>query len=284
MPSLPSDDPRLTHLIDAGLAGARVVMAVYGTDFSVAHKSDSSPVSEADLGSERAIGEILAMAMPEMPVVAEEAVSSGAWVDVARNFLLVDPLDGTKEFISKNGEFTVNIAIVEDGAPTAGVVLAPAIGLAYAGSDKGAWKGTIADDQSQIDGWTAIQVRRSNAHPIAVVSRSHMNPATASALAEAGCHEHRSIGSSLKFCLIAESDADFYPRLGPTMEWDTAAGDAVLRAAGGTVVTLDGTPLSYGKRDVPKMRPYENPHFIAVGDESLLTRLDLVELGANNTK
>lgn len=284
MPSLPSDDPRLTHLIDAGLSGARVVMAVYGTDFSVAHKVDNSPVSEADIGSERAIGEILALAMPEMPVVAEEAVSSGAWVDIARSFLLVDPLDGTKEFISRNGEFTVNIAIVEDGTPTVGVVLAPAIGLAYAGSDKGAWKGTLAADQSRIDDWTAIRARRTNTHPVAVVSRSHMNPATASALAQVGCTEHRSIGSSLKFCLLAEGDADFYPRLGPTMEWDTAAGDAVLRAAGGAVVTLGGTSLAYGNRDVPKMRPFENPYFIAVGDETLLARLDFVELGANSTK
>ena len=128
-----------------------------------------------------------------------------------------------------------------------GDLLAPALGLAYAGSAVGAWKGTIATDLGSAGGWTSIRVRPAGAHPVAVASRSHMNPATADALSQAGCGEHRSIGSSLKFALIAEGEADFYPRLGPTMEWDTAAGDAVLRAAGGVVVALDDRPLRYGK-------------------------------------
>ena len=283
MPTEPSADPRLRHMIDAALAGARVVMPIYGTDFSVAHKVDDSPVSEADLGSERAIGEALAATIPDLPIVAEEAASAGTLPAVGRSFLLVDPLDGTKEFISRNGEFTINVALVEDAVPVSGVVLAPALGLAYAGSAKGAWKGTIAADLNQIVGWEAIRVRRAEAHPVAVVSRSHMNPATASALAQASCGEHRSIGSSLKFGLIAEGGADFYPRLGPTMEWDTAAGDAVLRAAGGTVVTLDRALLRYGKSEAPNMRPFENPHFLALGDASLLARLDLAALVPNNT-
>jgi len=278
MAPAPSADRQLQHLIDAALAGARVVMAVYATDFSVAHKVDDSPVSEADTGSEQAISEALGNTEPKIPIVAEEAVSRGTLPAIGRTFLLVDPLDGTKEFISRNGEFTVNIALIEDGVPVSGVVLAPALGLAYCASRKGAWKGTIASDLTGIGDWTPIRVRRSSAHPIAVASRSHMNPATADALHQAACGEHRSIGSSLKFGLLAAGEADFYPRLGPTMEWDTAAGDAVLRAAGGAVVTLDGDPLAYGKESAPKMRPFENSYFIAAGDPALLERLDLAAL------
>ncbi len=284
MPIVPSDDPLLSHMIDAALAGARVVMSVYGSDFSVSYKIDDTPVSEADVGSEQAISEILGAALPDLPIIAEEAASAAGPPQVGRTFLLVDPLDGTKEFISRNGEFTVNIALIEDDVPVSGIVLAPALGIAYAANRHGAWKGTIAADLSGIDAWTPIHARSSNAHPVAVVSRSHMNSATASTLAQVSCGEHRSIGSSLKFGLIAEGAADFYPRLGPTMEWDTAAGDAVLRAAGGSVVMLDGAPLPYGKRDIAKMRPFENPHFFAVGDEALLSRLDLAALGSNNTR
>ncbi len=271
-------DPRLPHLIDAALAGARVVMEIYATDFSVAHKVDDSPVSEADTGSEQAIGEVLAAALPDLPVVAEESAANGNIPDIGKSFLLVDPLDGTKEFISKNGQFTVNIAVIENGVPVAGVVLAPALGIAYAAGASAAWKGVIAEDCRQVADWVSIRTRRSGPHPVAVASRSHMNPATADALHQAACGEHRSIGSSLKFGLLAEAEADFYPRLGPTMEWDTAAGDAVLRAAGGEVVTLDGEPLLYGKVSPPRMRPFENPHFLAFGDPALLARLDLATL------
>jgi 3'(2'), 5'-bisphosphate nucleotidase len=161
-----------------------------------------------------------------------------------------------------------------------GVVLAPALHLAYAGSAKGAWKGAITAELDGIEGWTAIAVRRSGTNPVGVVSRSHMNPATSNALSQAGCHDHRSIGSSLKFGLLAEGAADFYPRLGPTMEWDTAAGDAVLRAAGGTVVTLDGATLRYGKTSVANMRPFENPFFLAAGESALLQQLDLAVLSS----
>ncbi len=274
----PGADPRLSQLIDAALAGARIVMAVYGTDFSVAHKADDSPVSEADLGSERAIATVLAAAMPDVPIVAEEAASAERRPEIGRSFLLVDPLDGTKEFISRNGEFTVNIALIEDGVPVTGVVLAPALSVAYAGSAAGAWKGTIAADLGTVEDWAAIRSRPTGPHPVAVASRSHMNPATSEALSQAACGEHRSIGSSLKFGLLAEGTADFYPRLGPTMEWDTAAGDAVLRAAGGAVVALDGAALRYGKTGAAGMREFENPHFLAAGDPALLQRLDLAAL------
>jgi 3'(2'), 5'-bisphosphate nucleotidase len=278
MPGSAIADRQLVSMIDAALAGARVVMRVYKTDFSVSHKVDDSPVSEADLGSERAIAAALAETMAGIPIVAEEEAAAGELPKVGKTFLLVDPLDGTKEFISRNGEFTVNIALIEDGVPRAGVVIAPALSLAYAGSAVGAFKGTISGELESIDGWSAIHTRPTVEHPVAVASRSHMNPATATALSQAACGEHRSIGSSLKFCLLAEGTADFYPRLGPTMEWDTAAGDAVLRAAGGSVVTLDGELLRYGKVGVEKMRPFENPHFLAAGDAALLARLDLATL------
>jgi 3'(2'),5'-bisphosphate nucleotidase len=278
MPSSPIGDRRLQNMIDAALAGARVVMTVYKTDFSVARKVDDSPVSEADLGSEKAIAAVLAETMAGISIVAEEEAAAGELPKVGKSFLLVDPLDGTKEFISRNGEFTVNIALIDDGVPKAGVVLAPALSLAYAGNAVGAFKGTISSELEGIGDWSPIHVRPAIEHPVAVASRSHMNPATATALSQAACGEHRSIGSSLKFCLLAEGEADFYPRLGPTMEWDTAAGDAVLRAAGGSVVTLDGEPLRYGKVGVEKMRSFENPHFLAAGDASLLARLDLATL------
>jgi 3'(2'),5'-bisphosphate nucleotidase len=270
-------EPLPAALIEAALAGAREVMAIYRTEFSVESKADDSPVSEADRRAEEAIVARLRAAMPEVPIVAEEAVSAGAIPAIGQKFLLVDPLDGTKEFVSRNGEFTVNIGLIEDGVPVTGVVLAPALGLAYAGGRAGAWKGTIGRALDEIRDWTAIRTRLAGPAPVAVASRSHSNEPTEAALAKANAGERRSIGSSLKFCLLAEAEADFYPRLGPTREWDTAAGDAVLRAAGGLVVTLDGRPLLYGKASAPGPRPYENPHFLAAGDPALLKRLQLTK-------
>ena len=280
MSNPPGSDARIATLLNAALAGARAVMAVYASDFTVERKRDGSPVSEADRAAEAAIVARLSAAMPDLPIVAEEAVSGGARPRIARRFILVDPLDGTKEFASRNGEFTVNIAIIEDGAPVAGIVLAPALHLAYAGTADGAWRGGTDNRLDAVRDWAAIHVRRADSAPVAVASRSHMTPATEAALAQAGAEETRAIGSSLKFCLLAEAAADFYPRLGPTMEWDTAAGDAILRAAGGTVVTLDGAPLRYGKADMPGLRAFENPHFVAAGDRDLVARLDLGALKA----
>jgi 3'(2'),5'-bisphosphate nucleotidase len=273
MLTTPLDDSRLAVLIDAALAGARAVMAIYSTDFSVERKEDASPVSEADRQGEAAILARLSAAMPDVPSIAEESVAEGRVPATGKRFLLIDPLDGTKEFIGRNGEFTVNIGMIEDGVPVMGVVLAPALGLAYAGGPSGAWKGRMGRMFDAIEGWTTMRVRRAAAAPVAVASRSHSNPATEAMLAQAGAGDRRSIGSSLKFCLVADCEADFYPRLGPTMEWDTAAGDAVLRAAGGLVVTLDGSLLGYGKRHVAGMREFENPHFLALGDHSLLPRV-----------
>ena len=273
----PESDPRLASLIDAALAGARAVMAVYRTDFAVERKADDSPVSEADRRAEIEILARLSAAMPDVAIVAEEAVAAGELPATDRRFLLVDPLDGTKEFISRNGEFTVNIGLIEDGTPVMGVVLAPARGLAYAGCAAGAWKGRTDGALEAVHEWADMRTRASGRNPVAVASRSHSNPATEEALARADAGDRRSIGSSLKFCLVAEAEADFYPRLGPTMEWDTAAGDAVLRAAGGAVVTLDGAPLRYGKTGVPGMREFENPFFLAVGDAAILDRMKLTK-------
>ena len=273
----PASDARLASIVDAALAGARAVMAVYRTEFGVDRKPDNSPVSEADRQAEAQILARLAAAMPDISVIAEESVAAVTLQSAGQRFLLVDPLDGTKEFVSRNGEFTVNIGLIEERAPVMGVVLAPALGLAYAGSGSGAWKGTTDDALDAVHNWTRIGVRPSGRHPVAVASRSHSNDATEEALARANAGDRRSIGSSLKFCLVAEAAADFYPRLGPTMEWDTAAGDAVLRAAGGAVVTLDGAPLRYGKTGAPGMREFENPHFLAVGDAAILDRMKLTK-------
>lgn len=274
MARFPSD-PVLLSLIDAALAGARAVMAVYRTEFAVEMKADLSPVSIADRNAEAAILARLSAAMPEVPAVAEESYAAGIVPAVGRRFLLVDPLDGTKEFISRNGEFTVNVALIEDGSPAMGVVLAPALGLAYAGGVSGAWKGETDTALDSVRDWRAIRVRASETVPVAVASRSHCNAETEAALTSVGAGERRSIGSSLKFCLVAEGQADFYPRLGTIMEWDSAAGDAVLRAAGGIVVTLDGAPLAYGKTGDPDARDFQNPFFLAAGDPALIGRLDL---------
>ena len=269
--SSPADHSELASMLDAALAGSRAVMRVYAGEFAVEHKADGSPVSRADREAEAAIVALLAPAFPEVPIVAEEAASEGPAPETNSRFLLVDPLDGTKEFISRNGEFTVNVGLIEAGMPVAGVVLAPALGLAYAGSRGSAWTGRMTDPGHAAE-WRPIRVCRPGARPVAVASRSHSTPATEAALAAVGAGERRAIGSSLKFCLLAAGEADFYPRLGPTMEWDTAAGDAVLRAAGGVVTTLDGAPLRYGKVGVAGMREFENPHFLAAGNAGLILR------------
>ena len=269
----PGSDDRLPFLADAALAGAREVMAVYATDFAVEIKADHSPVSAADRNAEAAILARLSAAFPDLPIVAEEAIAMGSVPEIGRRFFLVDPLDGTKEFISRNGEFTVNIALIEDGVPVLGVVLAPAVGLAYLAGRSDAWKGRTDAALERVHDWTRIRTRRCGAAPVALASRSHLTPETEAALQRAGAEDRRAIGSSLKFCLLAEGAADFYPRFGPTMEWDTAAGDAVLRAAGGCAVQLDGTPLRYGKAAGGGARDLRNPHFLAAGDPAFLRRL-----------
>jgi 3'(2'), 5'-bisphosphate nucleotidase len=233
----------------------QVIMSVYATDFSVRGKSDASPVTEADERAEAVILRGLRSLSPEAPVVAEEEVAAGRVPEVAERFWLVDPLDGTKEFISRNGEFTVNIALIEGGRPILGVVHAPALGRLFVGeAGVGAW---VEDAQGRRE----IRCRRPPEEGLTVVaSRSHGDPeALAAFLAGRKVAAERSAGSSLKLCLVAEGEADVYPRLGRTMEWDIAAGHAVLAAAGGKVVTMSGEPLGYGKSG------FDNPHFAAWG-------------------
>lgn len=235
-------------------AGA-VVLDVYRTDFGVRGKADASPVTEADERAEALIVPALQALAPEVPVVAEEAVAAGEVPRTGDWFWLVDPLDGTKEFIGRNGEFTVNIALVHQGRPVLGVVLAPALGRLWAGvAGHGAW---LEDDA----GRRPIRCRAVPAEGLTVVaSRSHGDAAALDAfLAGRQVAALANAGSSLKLCLVAAGEADLYPRLGRTMEWDIAAGHAVLAAAGGAVDTLAGTPLGYGKPG------FENPHFVARG-------------------
>ncbi|MBU6377540.1 MAG: 3'(2'),5'-bisphosphate nucleotidase CysQ [Gammaproteobacteria bacterium] len=242
----------------ARAAGA-LISRIYATDFSVTAKDDSTPVTLADQQAEALILAALARLAPELPVVAEEAVAAGQLpqVDADRGrFWLVDPLDGTKEFISRNGEFTVNIALIEAGEPVLGVVLAPALGALYAG---GRGLGAYREDAS---GRRTIRCRDVPPEGLAVVaSRSHGDERALDAfLAGRKVASRVNAGSSLKLCLLAEGRADLYPRLGRTMEWDIAAGHAVLAAAGGKVLRLDdGQPLRYGKAG------FENPHFAAAG-------------------
>ncbi|HEY8555398.1 MAG TPA: 3'(2'),5'-bisphosphate nucleotidase CysQ [Burkholderiales bacterium] len=247
--------PLLERLLPIARAAGERILEVYATDFAVAEKQDESPVTAADERAEAVILPALAELTPDIPVVAEEAVAAGRVPQVGARFWLVDPLDGTKEFIKRNGEFTVNIALIENGEPTLGVVLAPALQRLYAGSREG---GAFVEDAA---GRRRIACRKVPPEGLTVVaSRSHGDTeALDRYLAGRKVAAQTSAGSSLKFCLVAAGEADLYPRFGRTMEWDTAAGHAVLAAAGGRVTTLDGKDLGYGKPG------FENPHFIARG-------------------
>lgn len=251
------------------LAAGAEIMRIYGTDFQVSNKSDASPVTEADQRAEAIILQGLKALAPEIPVVAEEEASAGRIPHTQSLFFLVDPLDGTKEFVSKNGEFTVNIALIEDGVPVLGAVYAPALGTLYWGAkDEGAYMAEVIDGQTVNT--RRIKVRIPGpAGLLAVGSRSHGGAETQSYLEAYKISDFVAAGSSLKFCLIAVGEADIYPRMGRTMEWDTAAGDAVLRAAGGRVETMDHQTLRYGKRDIPNEADFANPHFVAFGDPSI---------------
>lgn len=235
-------------------AGAEI-LAVYGSDFAVLDKVDASPVTEADTRAERVILDGLAECAPDVAVVAEESVAAGQVPGLdGRPFFLVDPLDGTREFIGRNGEFTVNIALIEDGAPSAGVVHLPALDETFwtAGDGK-AWRARGAAAAERI------ACRRPGNRLVAIASRSHRSTETDAYLRRLEVAETVSAGSSLKLCRIAEGKADVYPRLGRTMEWDIAAGHAIVAAAGGSVESLDGRPLVYGKPG------FENPHFVVRG-------------------
>jgi 3'(2'), 5'-bisphosphate nucleotidase len=248
-------DGLLGEVRGLGVAAGEVIMHVYQTAFDVAGKSDGSPVTEADARAEALILDGLRRLTPDIPVVAEESVAAGDIPHTGSEFWLVDPLDGTREFISRNGEFTVNIALVREGVPVLGVVYAPAIGVLYEGA-AGLGATRTAGGLRQ-----PVCVRQPPAAGLTVVaSRSHGDmDEIARFLGGRSVASLIQVGSSLKLCRVAEGAADLYPRLGRTMEWDIAAGQAVLEAAGGSVTTLDGTPLRYGKPG------FENPHFVASG-------------------
>ncbi|WP_287330958.1 3'(2'),5'-bisphosphate nucleotidase CysQ [Mesorhizobium sp.] len=247
------------------LAAGRAVMRVFDTGCAVDQKSDSSPVTEADRESEKIILAGLRAAFPDIPCVAEEEASAGIVPpDLDDAFFLVDPLDGTKEFVNRRTDFTVNIALVRHGVPEIGVVFAPCTGRFFSGRP-GRAEAIEVNGDYQIAGRRPISARTGVAPLTIVASRSHNTPETEAYIRTVGAAEIVSVGSSLKFCLVAGAEADVYPRFGRTMEWDTAAGDAVLRAAGGITRTLDGEPLAYGKRNQSDDEDFANPHFIASG-------------------
>jgi len=248
----------LDHVIAIARRAGGAALALYATDFTVRVKHDASPLTRADEEAEALIVSALRELTPGIPIVGEEAASRGESPAVAAQFWLVDPLDGTKEFVSRNGQFTVNIALIREGAPALGVVFAPALDRLFAGIVGGA----AFVEQGGVR--LRIACRRPPAEGITVVSsRSHGDAAALqSFLGARRVVRSLSAGSSLKFCMVACGEADLYPRLGPTMEWDTAAGHAILRAAGGVVTRLDGkTPLTYGN----VADKFENPSFVAWG-------------------
>jgi 3'(2'), 5'-bisphosphate nucleotidase len=256
-------------LIDAVLAAGRAILEVAAGDIGLTVKADESPVTIADGKAEAILLEALARLHPDVPVVAEESVAAGIVPGaLGDRFFLVDPLDGTREFVSGNGEYTVNVALVEAGRPSFGIVFAPALGEIFVGRvGEGAWAGRVLPDGTieRRD----IAVRRAAAvPPVVLASRSHRGAETDAFLEALGDHACVSAGSSLKFCRLAEGAADLYPRLGRTMEWDTAAGEAVLAAAGGAVVGLSGRPLACGDRS----GGFANPWFLAFADPVLGAR------------
>jgi 3'(2'), 5'-bisphosphate nucleotidase len=252
-----SDQELATGIRQLALDAGAAIMEIYNTDFEVRGKKDDSPVTEADEKGEEIIIAGLKRLAPEIPIIAEESVAAGKIPDISNStqFWLVDPLDGTKEFINRNGEFTVNIALIRDGQPAIGVVYTPAKGWLFVGAGPG--QATLEEDGGPAK---TIQTRTiADDGMVAMVSRSHKSPETASYLDQHNVKDTKDAGSSLKFCVVARGEADIYPRLGRTMEWDIAAGHAVLACAGGKVTTIDGAPMQYGKPE------FENPHFVAWG-------------------
>lgn len=251
--------PAISELEPIARAAGEAIMAIYRQPFEVEYKSDESPLTAADQGAHEVIVQALARLTPAIPVLSEESDTETMQARLGwSRYWLVDPLDGTKEFVSRNGEFTVNIALIDDGKPVWGLVYAPVLDkLWYGGAGLGAWR-------IEASGTVAIQTQpHREGKPWRVVgSRNHLSQATLDYLArfgeiDRGEVELVSMGSSLKFCIIAEGGAELYPRLAPTCEWDTGAAQAVLEGAGGSVTQLNGAPLEYNKPDIL------NPWFVA---------------------
>lgn len=239
-----------------------VILNVYNSDFAVRRKADASPVCEADEAAEAVILSGLARFLPDVPIIAEESVAKGHVPIVGDGpFLLVDPLDGTIEFVERNGEFTVNIALVVDGTPIVGIVYAPLDGTLYLGGETARRAQLIAGCPFMPQSAALIHVREAGEDKTIVMSRSHLCEKTKAWASQQGATNIINRGSSLKFGLVAEGRADLYPRFTPTMEWDTAAGHAVLQAAGGQLTTPEGKPFVYGKAS----QGFRNGQFIARG-------------------
>ena len=251
------------HLLEtarhAALAGGEAILKVYATAFDVQTKTDNTPVTEADLASERIIVALLSEAFPEIPIASEELVEAEGVPPQASRFWAVDPLDGTKEFIARNREFAVLIALIEDGIPILGVVHGPALGVTYAACGPGTATRQLGNGKLE-----PIQARTPPPDGLVVIhSRSHENSRRlAEFLQSYPVRERKKCGSALKFGVIAAGKADLYPRFGTTMEWDTAAGQAILEAAGGRVETAAGTRLTYGKPGL------KNDGFLAWGQST----------------
>jgi len=246
--------PRLQTLVRIAQMAGKVVMRHYEAGCNTRVKADRSPVTDADEEAEKLILAELALAFPGAPVVAEEEAAAGRVASTGAHFFLVDPVDGTKEFIKRGGEFTVNIGEVMDGEPVSGVVFAPAIGRMFVGA--------TGEGAFELSGGSVQAITARAPAPdglVAVSSRSHPDAKTQELLKSLPVKGHTNAGSSLKFCLVAVGEADIYPRAGETMEWDTAAGHAVLKAAGGTVTNWDGSAFLYGKPG------FRNGPFIARG-------------------
>lgn len=248
----------LPQIIDLATDAGHRILEIYQTDFDVTHKSDESPLTAADMAAHNAIVAGLAVVTPDLPVLSEESVDvpfeeRRQWT----TYWLVDPLDGTREFIKRNGEFTVNIALIHEHEPILGVIYTPVSGLTYyAARGTGAWK-RIGDGRAE-----GIHTRKKTAGRTVIAgSRSHRGDSLNAFLDNLGEYDIVSMGSSLKSGLVAEGKADIYPRLGPTSEWDTAAAQSIVEEAGGRVIKLDGTPLRYNTKE-----SLLNPHFLVVGD------------------
>lgn len=292
--------PWLREVIATAHDAGRAIMDVYGRDFDVTHKTDSSPLTEADQAAHRLIAGRLRALTPDIPVLSEEEIDLPEREHWGQGrYWLVDPLDGTREFIKRNGEFTVNIALVEQGRPVLGVVHAPALGWSYAAAaGEGAFKRVAGSaphhhplspegrgvgervqtaKQSDIDNesWQAIHcaTHKENSPWRVVGSRSHAGDSLQAVLDRLGSYELVPMGSSLKLCLVAEGAADLYPRLGPTSLWDTAAAQCVVEEAGGRVVDLAGNPLRYG--DTAHLL---NPQFLVCGSSDLSRLMAVVEM------
>ena len=261
--SKPSNDA--LQLADIAWHAGEILLGHYANEtIDSRKKKDQSPVTVADEDAERFILDELAKRAPGIPVIAEEEAAQGRLQTIAHRFFLVDPLDGTKEFLNRNGEFTVNIAEIEGGRPVRGVVYAPAKNRLFVGDGaNGAFEiNTRPGEYPDFAKLKRIEARICAPDGlVAVASRSHRDSKTEEYLAAYPVKDFVTAGSSLKFCLVAAGEADIYPRHGQTMEWDTAAGQAVLEAAGGSVKTLDGRPFIYGKTD----ERFANPFFVARG-------------------